>query len=156
MPHYSSVSFIDNNSEPSRSTIHHGALTPASLAGFLTEWGTLRAAMAACSLCTARKEKIVLDDTVLSNAVPTDDYAKRELKLRVDYTGDTFGRWYSVTIPGPDLANMTKEANSDFIDLTAGTVIPAFIAAFETTARTPIDDTETVTVQRIEVVGRNL
>jgi hypothetical protein len=156
MPHYGSLTFTDRTWEKSRSTFNTYATTVVSLPDLLIDWGALKTAIDAISLCEMASERLVMDETVLSTARPTAGYAVRELKLRIDYSGDVSGKKYSVTIPGPDINNLTYLGETDFIDIADGGIMAAFVTAFETFVRTPDDDTETVTVLAAEVVGRNL
>lgn len=87
-------------------------------------------------------------------AIPTSPYAQRELKWLVTYVGDSSGKEFQVEIAAPDLTDNTV-GNSDVADL-ASTDWAAFVTAFESYVRSPDNGTETVTVIRANVVGRNI
>lgn len=131
-----------------------GDITAVSLPGFLTDFGALRTAIEGITLGKVQQEAWIGDRTVLDNVPPTDPNAQREVKWLVRYIGDTSGKLYSVEIATAELAGGHLLAGSDFADL-AETDMAAFVTAFEDIARTPDDDTETVTVQSIQFVGRN-
>jgi len=145
---------LDYSDERSSTSIHVGDITAVSLPGFLTEFGALRTAIEGITLGVVSKESWVGDDTTLSNTPPSDPNAQREVKWLVRYTGDTTDKLYSLEIATAELAGGHLLAGSDMADL-AETDMAAFVTAFEDIARTPDDDTETVTVQSIQFVGRN-
>lgn len=154
MPHYSTFTLLDYSNEKSTVTIHNGAITAGTIAGFLTQFGALRDAIAAITLGTVQKEKWVGDDTVLSNTIPANVFAQRELKALVLYEGDTSQKKFSIEIPTFDPTGRMIPG-TDLVDL-SNTEVAAFVAAFEAVARTPDSDTETVTVLEIRLVGRNV
>lgn len=145
---------LDYSNEKSSFEVFVGDITAVSIAGFLTDFGALRDAIEDITLGVVNKEQWIGDRTLLSNTPPADPLAQRENKWRVTYTGDTSGKLYSLEIATAELAGGHLLANSDFADLTE-TDMMAFVDAFETIARTPDDDTETVTVVSIQFVGRN-
>lgn len=154
MAHYGTLTLLDNNREKSSVTFPTYPTTVISLPDLLIDWGALKTAIDAVTLCTFNREKLVMDDTSLSDVLPVSPWANRELKMRIDYSGDTSGKKFSVTIAGPDMDVLTKEANSDYIDITAGPM-PALVTAMETFMRSPDDPAETITVLRAKLVGRN-
>jgi len=97
--HYSVFTLLDNSDEKSNVTIYHGAITPTSLAGFLTQFGAVRAAIDAITLGTMHKEMWVGDNTILSQVRPTSEFAQREVKWLVRYRGNTSNKVYTLTIP---------------------------------------------------------
>lgn len=160
MPHISTFTLLDYSNEKSSTSIYTGAITAVSIGGFLTEFGQMRTAIDDITLGTLHKEQWVGDATVLSQTPPASPYAQRELKWLVTYQGNTSQKLYQVTIPtadpngtdgdgrprlvpGTDLANLENED------------IAAFVTRFESFARTPDSDTETVNVLSIRLVGRN-
>lgn len=145
---------LDYSNEKSSLQIYVGDITAVSLPGFLTDFGALRTAIEGITLGKVQQEAWIGDRTVLDNVPPTDPNAQREVKWLVRYIGDTSGKLYSVEIATAELAGGHLLAGSDFADL-AETDMAAFVTAFEDIARTPDDDTETVTVQSIQFVGRN-
>lgn len=87
-------------------------------------------------------------------AIPTNPYAQRELKWLVTYQGDSSGKLFTIEIAAPDITDNVV-VNSDVADL-ASTDWAAFVTAFESYARSPENGTETVTVIRATLVGRNI
>lgn len=157
MTHYNIINIRDKGGELSGQKVYNGAITVTSLPGFLTDFGALKTATENLVLGELASEVLVMDNTVLSNALPASNFAQREIKLLIRYRGNTNGKNYQLEIPTPDLAALTFTAGSgDFVDITAGTVMPAWVTAFETIARAPDDDTENVTVDSAQVVGRNI
>lgn len=126
----------------------------ANLATWLTGWGDLKTAIDGISLGVQAKEVVSIYNTVLSSAVPASVWANRELGLLVSYEGDTLGEKFRVTVPAPDLDNLTLLAN-DKVELADGGIMAAFVTAWEAIARNPHNDAETVTVTGAEIVGRN-
>jgi len=100
---------------------------------------------------TKQVQSLVILDTP---AIPTNPYAQREIKWLVSYIGDSSGKIFSTEIAAPDLTDNTV-ANSDMADLSS-TDWAAFVTAFEAYVRSPDNGTETVTVLKAEVVGRNI
>lgn len=154
MAHLSQFTFLDYSNEKSRVEVFNGAITAASIAGFLTQFGALRAALEGITLGVVQQEAWVGDRTVLSNTPPANVFAQREMKWRVRYVGNTSNKVYQIEIPTADPTGRLQ-ANSDMADL-SNTEMAAFVTAFEDLARTPDSDTETVTVLDVQLVGRNL
>lgn len=154
MPHLSEFTLLDYSNEKSRVTVYNGAITSASIAGFLTQFGALRTAIEGITLGVVQQEAWVGDRTVISNTPPPNEFAQRELKWMVTYTGDTSNKVFQVTVPTAD-ATGNLVPGTDLADLTT-TAMAAFVTAFEAIARTPDSDLETVTIQSIRLVGRNI
>jgi len=93
---------------------------------------------------------VILD----SPAIPTSPYAQREMKWLVQYIGDVSGKIFSVEIAAPDITDNVVP-NTDVADLTS-TDWAAFVTAFESYVRSPDNGTETVTVIKATLVGRNI
>lgn len=153
MPHFLSFGIRDYSNEISRVRIFHGAITAASIAGYLTQVGTLRTAIAALVLGVVASESITMDSTALSNATPASPSAQRELKLQFNYEGDTTHKKFRFELATGDPAVVL--AGTDVVDL-ANSEVAAVITAFEAIGRSPDDDEETVTVTDVRLVGRNL
>lgn len=154
MPHLSEFTLLDYSNEKSRVTVYNGAITSASIAGYLTQFGALRTAIEGITLGVVQQEAWVGDRTVISNTPPANEFAQRELKWMVTYTGDTSNKVFQVTVPTAD-ATGNLVPGTDLADLTT-TAMAAFVTAFEAIARTPDSDLETVTIQSIRLVGRNI
>ena len=154
--HYSTVAVLDAGQEKSSHRIYHGALTATSIAGFLIDWGNYKTALDDIVAGTLHKEQLVMDNTVLSNVPPADPSVQRENKLLITYQGNTSLKKFQLEIPCPDFAALTRDSVGDGVVLADGGVMAAWVTAFETIARTPDDDTETVTVLSARYVGRNI
>jgi len=100
---------------------------------------------------TKQSMNLVIYDTP---AIPTSPYAQRELKWLVSYVGDSSGKIFQTEIAAPDITDNVV-GNSDIADL-ASTDWAAFVTAFESFVRSPDNGTETVTVLKAQVVGRNI
>lgn len=157
--HYTEWSVLDYSDEKSPIKLFNGAVTASSIAGFVTDIGSLRALFAAAILGTISTEMWVGDKTLISNTRPTDPDAQRERKGLVVYTGNTTGKKFSFTIP--TIRTKTSGGASlivpgtDLFNLTLAP-IAALVAGINSFARTPDDDTEAITVQEIRLVGRNI
>jgi len=134
-----------------------GVTSITATAGNLAAQQTAAAALAAAvddltiGELTKQQMALVILDTP---AIPTDPYAQREMKWLVQYIGDASGKIFQTEIAAPDLTGNTVP-NSDVADLTS-TDWAAFVTAFESFVRSPDNGTETVTVLRADVVGRNI
>lgn len=157
--HFSTFTFSDYSNEKSSFSVYNGAITGASIGGFLGDFGALKTALAPITDGVLHKERWVGDDTIISQALPTDPDAQRERKMLVVYEGDTSKKKFTCTVPTArrKLADDTPLllAGTDLYDLTV-TEIAAFKTAFETIARSPDSDTETVTILEMRAVGRNI
>lgn len=156
---YANLTYLDFTSEKSTNKVPSYQIDAANLATWLTGWGAYKTASAGITIGTQQKEQVVIYDTILSNTLPTSQVAQRESKLLIRYRGDTTGELFTMTIPTVDLAALTFAAgalgNTDYIVLADGGVMAAWVTAFEAIARNPRDDSETVTVESAQVVGRN-
>lgn len=155
MAHYGVMSIRDYSKELSRFTTFYTGITAANIGDILSQWGTLKTATGNIILGEIASEQLVLDNTKISAAVPSSPFAQRELKILVNYVGNTSQKPFSVEIPTPDLAALTLN-NTDEVVLADGGVMAAWVTAFETLAKSPDSDTETVTVTSAFVKGRNI
>lgn len=152
--HYSVYTQADYSGEDSHTKIYNGAVTAVSIGGFITEFGQMRDAIDAISKGTMTKEMWVGDATELSNVLPTDVYAQREIKWLVRYQDNVTKNVYTLTIPCADPTGRLLP-QSDMANL-AQTEMAAFVTRFQSFARSPESDQNNVTVLSIELVGRNL
>lgn len=150
--HYGTFSILDYSEETSTFRFNFGAITAINIAGFITQFGNLRTALGNIIKGTIKKEAWVGDSTVLSNVPPVDANAQVELKFLLSYEGDTTKKVFRTEIPTPDTSKVI--AGTDQVDMTDAD-IAAYVTAFETIARSPDSDTETVTVLDMKLVGRN-
>jgi len=132
-------------------------ITAGNLAAWDAEWATYKAALDAILIGVIRDEDVRVYDALLDAALPASNLARRELKLLLRYEGDTSGDKYTSEIPCPDLAALTMETgDANFVSLSDAGVMAAFVTAAEASMRAPKDDTETITIQSAQVVGRNI
>lgn len=150
--HYGTFTIQDYSEEKSSFRFNFGAITAVSLPGFLTQFGALRTALQNIILGTVQKEAWVGDSTVLSNVPPASSNAQVELKFLVTYEADTSKKTFRHEVPTPDTSKVI--AGTDQVDMT-DTDVQAYVTAFEDIARSPDNDTETVTVLDMRLVGRN-
>jgi hypothetical protein len=153
VPHYGNLTVRDYSDETSNFRVNFGAVTAVSIAGLLTEWGNLRTAVTNVILGIIGKESLVMDSTVLDNTTPASQNAQVELKWLLSYEGNTSKKKFSVEIPTPNTSKLVP--GTDMADL-ADTDVAALVTAFETVARTPDSDVETVNVLDMRLVGRNI
>lgn len=147
---------LDFSGEKSNMSFYAGDITAVSLPGFLTDFGQLRTAIEGITLGTMNKERWIGDDTLLSNTPPASPVAQREIKWLVTYQGNTSQKLFQMEIPTADLTIAgILVPGTDLADLTQA-AMATFVTEFETIARTPDDDTETVNVISVRFVGRNL
>ncbi len=129
----------------------------ANLATWLTGWGALKTALAAISACVSAHETVKIYDAVLDASIPSSGYAIRETKMLLRFQGDTLGKIFTREIAGPDMGALTRETgDANFFVLADSGIMAAFVTAFEAIARSPEDDSETVTVISAMRVGRDL
>lgn len=154
MPHYYDRKYRDFSDETSTHRINIPAITVTTIVAELGEIAGYATVVDAITLGVAAEDKIVMDKTTLSAAIPTNVFAQRESKWLVHYHGNTTNKKFTCEIPtadptgrllpGTDLMDLTETAASDWKD------------QFELLARSPDDDAENVTVDYVELVGRNL
>lgn len=153
--HYSLFQFRDFSGEKSTVRIYNGAITAVSIAGFLTAFGAMRAAIEGITVGIASQESWVGDLTVLSAAFPTDQQAQREKKWFVRYHDTVTAKKYDLEIPTADLTGVALIAQSDFADLTVAPM-STFVTNFNAFARSPDSDVNAVVLDSVQFVGRNL
>lgn len=151
--HYGNATILDYSEETSTTKVNFGAVTAVSIAGFLADFGDWKNALGNIILGTLSKDRWVGDSTNVSNTPPASPSAQIELKWLVSYEGDTSKKKFRQEIPTADPSKTI--AGTDKADLT-DVDIAAYVTAFETLARSPDDDTETVSVLDMTLVGRNV
>lgn len=142
----------DNSDEYSSVRVFNGDITAVSLPGFLSDLGALRTAILAVIEGNVAFESWVGDVTTVNDTRPP-KAAQRELKWLVRYHGDSTMNKYTFTIPTADVDLVLD--GTDLMDMTLQAAID-LVGAIEAFARTPDDSTETVTVDEIRLVGRNI
>lgn len=147
------MQFTDYSNEKSGVSVVSANLDAGNFAAQQTLALALSVATGALSLADLTKR--TMSDILLdSPSVPTNVYAQREIKWLVQYQGNTSGKLFTLEIPA---ANLTGNlvANTDIADVSSADWL-AWIEAFEDIARSPDNDTETVTFRGARVVGRNI
>lgn len=157
------VTIRDRSDEMSSLNITIGEVTAGTLPGLLTATGALEDAIEDIILGNIATDRMEVYNNTVNNVRPTSPYANRETKFLVRYRdnqaafgavpNEGFGKVFTVSIATPNLAlSGLLTPGSDFVNL-AQTEIAAFVTAFEGVARSPYQGT--VTVESIEIVGRN-
>jgi len=153
-----SLSIRDATGEIGTTALYFGEITAVSLPGLLTELGAYRTAVEGVTIGTVAREAWG-EETVISNATPSEASAQRECKLLVQYQGVTTEKPYTLTIPTVDfeVLNFVPGGGDAIIFQGAGasSEILAWVTAFQSLARTPDDEAELVTVTGMRYVGRN-
>jgi len=157
--HKANITYGDVTQETSTMSVFVAPITALNIAAFLADFGDLQVATDLITLGTRRKQSWIGDDTTVTNAWPTDRAAQREAKLKINYQDDTTEKPYFITIPTVDFSKLNfVPGGGDFVlfEAPAGNAdLVAWVAAFETIARSPDDATHTVTVTSVEFVGAN-
>jgi len=146
--------YRDFSDELSTTKIFIPAITVGTIATILGELGNYETALDAITLGVASQSVITLDRTVLSAARPANVFAQRELKWLVHYHSNTLGHKFTCEIPTADPTGRLIPG-TDLMDLTEAAA-DAWKTNFEIVAVAPDDDTDQVTVDFVELVGRNL
>lgn len=149
----------DATNEKSTVTMYANEITAISLPGLLTDIQDMRAAIAGITLGVIQRETWG-EQTILSNAVPTDNAAQRENKLLVQYQGVTTEKPYTLTIPTIDfdvLVFLPGAGDAVAFEAANGAsaAIQEFVAQFEAHWKAPDDEAEAVVVTGMRYVGRN-
>lgn len=150
--HSFSVTYLDASKEKSTAKGNMGPITVGTLAGFLTQFGALKAAMQDLSLGVMIADSWTGDITTYNASAPVDPNAQREMKWRVDYQDTVNFSRHQFEIPVALRAGQVIEG-TDLADLTTAEWV-AFVSAFETLCKSP--DGNGVEVLGAELVGRNL
>lgn len=128
--------------------VNTGLVTALTLPALLTQIGALRTAIDGITRGVLANEKQYVFDTILSQALPTNQDAQRGNKWLVSYhdntqffdppvnaiPNDAYLRKYRIMIPTAD--NSLLADNENDLDLTAGAGL-AFKTAFEAIAKSP-------------------
>lgn len=146
------IQFLDISEEKSSVSFNVGTPSGASY-----DWDALAAvvdtvgdAIEAVTLCTRGPETLRVPLAAGSVTLPTDEFAQRELGLRIFYHDTTNNKKYHVTIPGPDASLMVTQG-FDYVDW-SGTEMAALETAFEANVLSP--DGNAVQIDKGVIVGR--
>lgn len=157
---------LDYSREKSSVSFATEDVTAGTIAGLLTDTGTLRSAIEGVTLGVVNKETLTVFDTVLSNEPPTNPLAQVESAWLVVYEdvseysdppanvvpNDGFGKLFTMSIGTADIAAAGRLLpESDKADLTE-TGMAALVSAIEDVVRSPYGGN--VEVREIRHVGR--
>lgn len=149
--------YIDYSREKSTVDFRIREMTAATIAAVLTEAAALGTAIDDLTGGNLLKSQLLQDSAVFSPTPPTDANMQRERKWLVLYSDTVNGKKGQVELPISLVVGASTDPllllNTDQADLTA-TEWVAFIAAFETTARSV--DGNVVNIDSAYLVGRNL
>lgn len=155
----SSWTLRDATAEPTTHNVFFDEITAVSLPGLLTALGNYQTALVGITIGQLAKHSWG-EDTIDSNATPSDPAAQRESKLLVQYQGATTEKPYTLTIGtiDPDVL-VFLPGGGDAVAFTAANgasaEIQAWVTAFEALASAPDDEAENVVVTGMRYVGRN-
>lgn len=150
-----SMGLIDHSGEATSINFHmasieaDGSNWPDLFAPTTGGYDVLKAALIACTACnlTRSTASIVVETSV--GSVPSDDYAQRELAVRVTYVDNVTNEKFRFDIPGP-VAGLIP-TGTDVIPLT-NILLAALATDFETQCVSPRGNACTVIGARL--VGR--
>jgi len=143
----------DYSNEKSSFDVTSITANAGNLAAQQTAAAALATAVEALTIGELTKQYMTLK-IVDTPAIPTNPYAQREMKWLAYYTGDSSGKTFTIEIAAPDITDNVVE-NTDVADLSSTDWV-AFKTAFEAYARSPENGTETVTLRKAKLVGRNI
>ncbi len=143
--------------ERSHFQISTQVLTSGNIDAYETAFGLFTTALDAIILGVIRQEVIKFKDQRVSSLLPASNLARRELKLLVRYIGATSGDKFTLEIACPDLASLTMETgDANFVNILDAGVMAAFVTEAEVIMRSPNDAGEVITIDSVQVVGRNI
>lgn len=150
------IQYLDYSGERKSVPIRVGEITAVSIAGFLSDLADLEAALDAVTLGT-RSQSSWGATTVVSNTRPATADAQIETEMLVTLIDDTTEQPFSFRIPTVDYTafNYADPPAGDTVILSgagASAATTALVAAIEAIARSPWDDSHTVTVTGMRVV----
>ena len=145
---------LDFSQEKSGTKIYAVEVTAANFDAFNTEFDQMRNAIAGICSGTMSDYMWVGENVNLSNTQPTNVYAQREIKWKVNYVDNVTQSKHFVTLPCAD-PTARLIAGTDLADLTQ-TQMASFKTRFESFAKSPDNAANGVTIISIQLVGRNL
>jgi len=158
MPHYYDLQFRDWSDELSTVQFNITPITVVTIVAELVGLAALRTAVENITVGIASRDKIIMDDTIISADRPATPLAQRENKWLVRYHSVGTNKKFTLEVPTADLSLAgVMIPGSDFADLTVSPMSD-FVTAFETWVRPPDDPAGTVlcVVDSVQFVGRNL
>ncbi len=146
---------LDVNNKKTSHTVSSTALTSVNFDAEVSLQTAYETAMQAITIGNLDRQSTntVIDFPVVE---PTNNFALRETKLLVRYTGNITNKQYKLEIGTPDMSVLTLIPKTDFIKLDDGGVMATFKSEFEAFASAPDVLAEGVTIQSVQSVGRNI
>lgn len=150
------IVYRDYSGETKSIRLYSGELTIGTLAGFLTQFGTLQTALDAVTLGVRAKQGWG-EETVVSNDRAAVKDAQIETELLVRVQGATTEAPWSFRIPTVDYTafNYADPPAGDSVIISgagASAATTSLISALEAVAKMPDDETEAIVVVGMEVV----
>ena len=144
-----SWTIADYSDERSTVSVPVGDITALTIAGLLTQIGTLKSAIEGLTSGVIQRESWG-QSTKISNALPASQSAQRESKILVIYEDSVTYELFRMEIPCRNDANIALIANTDKLDLSDAETA-AFVTAFEAIAR---QNGHACNVLEMSVIGR--
>lgn len=144
----------DFSKELSHTTIYTDVLDGTNYDTVNADTDLMRNAIDGITTGIMAQQTLVAEKDILSGATPTNVYAQRELKWLVRYHDNVTSKPYTLTLPCAD-PTARLIAGTDLANL-AQTEVAAFVTRFQSYAKDPDTLTNAVTVDSIQLVGRNL
>lgn len=144
--------FIDRSRENSSTQYYvDGPAAGDDFTDAIADANTIKGAMSALTLCnyTRQTASIVLDEDVPT--IPSSAFAQREVGLTIQYVDTVTGKYYDMTIPGPDLT-LLAQANTDEVDIASNATFLAYSAIVEPLMVSEVGNA--VEIVRARIVGR--
>lgn len=147
------VQYRDYSGEVQSIRLYAGEITAISLPGFLAAFGALKTALDAVTL-GVRSAESWGEETIVSNARPTDKTAQVETEMLVRFQGATTEKPGSFRIPTVDYAAFNYNGDDNVILSGAGASAATtnLISALEAFCKMPDDETEAIVIVGMNVV----
>lgn len=151
------VTYIDHSRELSRTQFwlaevaDDGTGTDTIITDVGSDYQLVKAAIDAATLCNHKQSNIIPFYERSTASVPADTHAQREIGLWVEYQDTTTFKFYSMTIPGPDLT-LFAQVNTDEVDIAANVAAVALKAVLNAKLRSEFGNA--IVVTRMRIVGR--
>jgi len=147
------VGFLDRSGEKSRTEMYLVPLAAggANQAAIVTSHDNVKAAIAVVTLCNYTTSTVEHGFDPDVPTLPASPNAQREIGLWVQYVDVVNSKYYSLTIPGPDLT-LLAQANTDEVDIAANATAVALILVLEAELRSELGNA--IQVTRMRIIGR--
>jgi hypothetical protein len=139
--HPADYQLLDSTGQRKGFQIFYGPVTALTIAGLLTELGTLTGTVDDLTIGTLAKSQFTIDENIISNTVPSDQAAQVGSNLLVMYQDATTEAPYSFNIPTIDYSKLNFVDGGGnaviFAGAGASAEVAAFVTAFEAVAKAP-------------------